>query len=143
MNEDPFNLTRFLTAQEHTYEPALAELKRGEKESHWMWFIFPQIDGLGHSDMAIRYAIKSRQEATAYLQHPVLGPRLLQCSGALLHIHGKTALDIMGYPDDLKLHSSMTLFAAVSNPGSVFHQVIDKYFQGQPDQNTIDILARG
>lgn len=143
MNEDPFNLARFLTAQEHTYEPALAELKRGEKESHWMWFIFPQIDGPGHSDMAIRYAIKSWQEAAAYLQHPILGPRLIECSSALLQIRGKIASDIMGYPDDLKLHSSMTLFASVSKEGSIFRQVIDKYFQGQPDKKTIDILHRG
>jgi len=141
MNEDPYNLTRFLTAQDGIYDQALAELKRGKKETHWMWFIFPQIDGLGRSEMAIRYAIKSRQEAEAYLQHPILGPRLTECSTALLQIHGKTASDIMGCPDDLKLNSSMTLFAAISKPGSVFHQVIDKYFQGQTDQKTIDLLG--
>ena len=141
MNEDPFNLSRFLTAQERTYDRALSELKRGEKESHWMWFIFPQIDGLGHSETAKKYAIKSRQEAEAYLQHPVLGQRLVQCSEALLKIQGRTASEIMGYPDDLKLNSSMTLFASISKAGSVFHQAIDRYFQGQTDRRTLDLLA--
>ena len=133
-------LTRFVTAQEDIYKSALFELKRGRKESHWMWFIFPQMDGLGHSGMAKEYAIKSREEAEAYLQHPLLGQRLLECSNALLQIEGKTASEIMGYPDDLKLKSSMTLFSSVSDAGSVFHQVINKYFQGQVDQMTLDLL---
>jgi len=141
MNEDPFNLNRFLTAQEETYTQALAELRRGEKESHWIWFIFPQIDGLGRSETARRYALKSRAEAVAYLQHPVLGPRLIECAEALLQVHGKSASDIMGYPDDLKLHSSATLFAAISKPGSLFHQLLTRYFQGKADQKTISLLT--
>ena len=140
MNKDPFNLSRFITAQEGIYEQALAELKCGRKETHWMWFIFPQIEGLGISATSKHYSIKSRHEAQEYLQHPVLGKRLVECSNALLHIHGKTALGIMGFPDDLKLHSCMTLFAAISQPGSIFHQIINKYFQGQPDQRTVDDL---
>lgn len=142
MNEDPFNLNRFLTVQEGVYAQALAELRRGKKENHWMWFIFPQIDGLGRSEMARHYAIKSRAEAVAYLQHPVLGPRLVECAEALLQIHGKSASDIMGYPDDLKLNSNMTLFAAISEPGSIFHQVLDRYFKGNADSKTIELLAR-
>lgn len=141
MNEDPFNLSRVVTAQEGVYEQALTELRRGLKESHWMWFIFPQINGLGFSEMAKRYSIKSRHEAEAYLKHPVLGPRLAECSSALLHIHGKSAFDIMGFPDDLKLASSMTLFASVSEAGSVFHQVIAKYFHEEFDLRTFEILA--
>jgi len=141
MNEDPFNLTRFLKAQEGIYERALAELQRGQKETHWMWFIFPQIDGLGRSGMAREYAIKSREEAAAYLQHPLLGRRLVECSEALLHIQGRSVSDIMGYPDDLKLNSSMTLFATVSEQGSVFYRVIDRYFKGHDDRKTRAILA--
>lgn len=120
---------------------ALEELKHGRKETHWMWVIFPQIDGLGFSEMAKRYSIKSRQEAEAYLKHPVLGPRLVECSSALLNVHGKSVFDIMGFPDDLKLASSMTLFASVSEAGSVFHQVIEKYFDGDFDLRTFEILA--
>lgn len=143
MTEDPFNLQRFITAQEEVYDQALEELKRGRKETHWIWFIFPQIEGLGRSEMAQRYSIKSRQEAEEYLKHPVLGPRLVECCNALLYIHGKSICDIMGFPDDLKLASSMTLFAGVSKDDSVFREVIDKYFQRQTDPRTIEILAQG
>ena len=108
-----------------------------------MWFIFPQIDRLGHSTMAKKYAIKSRQEAETYLQHPVRGPRLVKCSRAVLQIENKSASEILGSPDDLKLRSSMALFASVSESNSVFHQVIDKYFQGRADQRTIEILNAG
>ena len=141
LNRDPFDLERFVTAQEEVYRQALTELRRGRKESHWIWFIFPQLDGLGSSETTKHYSIKSRQEAADYLKHPVLGTRLVQCVNALLRIHDKSALEIMGYPDDLKLHSCMTLFAAVAGNGSIFHQVLDRCFQGQPDRRTIDLLA--
>jgi uncharacterized protein (DUF1810 family) len=141
MNADPFNLSRFLTAQEPIYEQALAELRAGEKESHWMWFIFPQLTGLGHSSMAREYAIRNLDEARAFLSHPILGPRLLECCNALLAVHGKSASDIMGYPDDLKLRSSMTLFARVAPPRREFHKVLEKYFDNQPDPRTIELLT--
>jgi len=137
---DPFNLARFVSAQETTFLRALTELRHGQKESHWMWFIFPQIDGLGSSRTAKLYAIKSQEEAAAYLRHPSLAPRLIQCAEALLQIDGKAASEIMGYPDEMKLRSSMTLFASISGPGSVFHRVLDKYFQGDPDQKTLELI---
>lgn len=135
------DLTRFLEAQRETYATALSELRRGRKQSHWMWFIFPQIDGLGSSPTARHYAIKSRDEARAYLQHPVLGPRLLECAEAVLAIEARSAREIFGTPDDLKLRSSATLFAAVSPKGSMFERVLDKYFDGQPDQKTLSLLS--
>ncbi len=138
---DPFNLNRFVEAQASTYVRALGEVRRGRKESHWMWFIFPQIDGLGHSSTARRYAIKSADEAKAYLEHSVLGPRLRECSQALLSYRGKSAADIFGFPDDLKLRSSMTLFATVSEPDSVFSRVLAQYFEGKPDPRTLDLLG--
>jgi uncharacterized protein (DUF1810 family) len=138
---DPLNLDRFLEAQAGIYDQALAEIRRGEKRSHWMWFIFPQIEGLGHSSTARFFSIKSAAEAKAYLQHPVLGHRLTECSEALLQLKGKTASEIFGYPDDLKLRSSMTLFAGVSPPGSVFSQVIERYYEGRFDQRTIELLG--
>jgi uncharacterized protein (DUF1810 family) len=137
---DPFNLTRFVSAQEHTFDRGLSELRRGHKESHWMWFIFPQIDGLGSSSTAKKYAIRSKDEARAYLNHPILGLRLLECCRALLSLNSGSASDIMGYPDDLKLRSSMTLFSLVSVSHAEFKQVLEKYFEGQPDQRTIELL---
>lgn len=139
--DDPFGLDRFVAAQEKIYVRVLGELQRGSKESHWMWFIFPQLDGLGKSPIARRYAIKNSNEAAAYLHHPLLGPRLLQCSDALLHIHGRSAFEIFGSPDDWKLRSSMTLFATIAGSGSIFAQVLARYFNGQPDPRTIEILA--
>lgn len=139
-SNDPFNLDRFLSAQGETFPIALAELRRGHKETHWMWFIFPQIAGLGHSSMAVFYSIHSRDEAKAYLQHHVLGPRLVQCCEALLQVNGKSTTEIMGFPDDLKLRSSMTLFALVSEPGSIFQRVLEKYFQGSADPKTLEIV---
>jgi uncharacterized protein (DUF1810 family) len=133
-----FDLTRFLQAQETRFETALAELRRGAKRTHWMWFIFPQIAGLGSSPTARHYAIASRDEAVAYLNHPVLGPRLIECAEALLAVEGKPASEIMGFPDDLKLRSSATLFAAVSPPGSAFHRLLEKYFAGEPDPKTLE-----
>ena len=133
---DPHDLQRFVAAQDGVYVRALEELRGGAKRSHWMWFIFPQIEGLGRSEMARRYAIRSGEEADAYLRHEVLGPRLRECAAALLGVEGKTADDIMGFPDDLKLQSSMTLFAHVSGLGSVFHLVLQKFYRGQQDAET-------
>ena len=140
MSQDPHQLQRFLDAQQHSFEAALAELTRGRKSTHWMWFIFPQLEGLGHSAMARRYAIASRQEAQAYLAHPTLGDRLRRCAQALLPHVGQDIQAIMGWPDDLKLRSSMTLFASIDGPGSVFEQVLDGFYQGQPDSRTLDAL---
>jgi uncharacterized protein (DUF1810 family) len=123
------------------FEYVKEELAAGDKQSHWMWFIFPQIDGLGYSETAQYYAIKSLEEAKAYLQHPILGNRLLECCQILLQLHGKTAEQIFGFPDFLKLKSSMTLFHAASdNP--VFQQVLDKYYGGQKDEKTLRIIAK-
>jgi uncharacterized protein (DUF1810 family) len=142
MQESPFGLERFVSAQESIYGQALAELRGGRKRTHWMWFIFPQIEGLGHSATSIHYSVKSLEEARAYLQHPVLGPRLRECAEALCALEGRTASDIFGFPDDLKLRSSMTLFAAVAETGSVFARVLDKYFQGRHDDRTLQLLKR-
>jgi uncharacterized protein (DUF1810 family) len=137
---DPFNLTRFVDAQADIFDVALAELRAGRKRTHWMWFVFPQVEGLGSSGTARRYAIRSLDEARAYLSHPVLGPRLLECCRAILSVPGKSASEIMSYPDDLKLLSSMTLFMLADDSHSEFRQVIEKYFQGQPDQRTLELL---
>ena len=138
---DPFDLARFVRAQNGVYEQALAELQRGRKESHWMWFIFPQIDGLGRSTTARQFAIKSKAEAKAYLEHPLLGPRLLKCCEALLNVQNASASEIFGFPDDLKLRSSATLFGAVAGPGSKFDRVLKRFFAGEPDPQTIDLLS--
>lgn len=137
-----FDLDRFISAQENQYHQALSEIKNGQKGSHWMWFVFPQIDGLGFSNMTVKYAIKSRNEAIAYLHHSVLGPRLREITEALLEVKGKSALEIMGSPDYLKLKSCMTLFALVSNENSLFQRVLDKYFGGKLDERTIDLLDK-
>jgi len=140
-HDDPHNLERFVSAQRGFYDAALRELRSGKKRSHWMWFVFPQVAGLGSSAMADRYAIRSRREAVAYLAHPVLGPRLVECANALLQLTGMTAEEVMGYPDDLKFRSSMTLFAAVSPPDSPFHKALEIYFSGVPDNRTTAYLA--
>ena len=140
--DDPFDLQRFLLAQRGAYAGAMQELRRGAKQSHWIWFIFPQVAGLGSSVMASRYAIQSREEAVAYLAHPVLGVRLVECAQALLKVEGRSAEEIMGEPDHLKLHSCMTLFAAISAPGSAFHAVLDRYYNGEVDSRTLDYLHR-
>ena len=139
-NNDPFDLNRFLTAQEKVYRTALAELKNGRKRSHWMWYIFPQIDGLAKSATSKRYAIKSIEEARQYLNHPVLGSRIAECAEVLLAVEGRSISEIMGYPDDLKLKSSMTLFASLPQTPATFDRVLDKYFQGERDINTLNIL---
>jgi uncharacterized protein (DUF1810 family) len=137
---DPHALARFLNAQEWDYEVALGELKAGQKRSHWMWYIFPQIDGLGFSSTAKLYAIKSVEEAKAYLAHPVLGARLVESARAVLAIEGKTAQQILGTPDDLKLKSCATLFAQISPPDSVFEQVLAKYYGGERDTKTLQLI---
>ena len=141
MDDDPYDLNRFVEAQRGDYATALEEITRGQKESHWMWYIFPQFEGLGFSPTSRRYAIKSVPEARAYLQHPVLGPRLIECAAAALRLDGRSALDVFGSPDDQKLRSSATLFAHVSPPGSVFEQLLGKFFQGVPDNRTLALVA--
>lgn len=137
---DLYNLQRFLTAQEAVYENVVAELRAGKKRSHWMWFIFPQIEGLGRSDMARRYAISSLEEARAYLAHPILGARLRECSRLVAELEGNTVEAIFGYPDDMKFHSSMTLFAQAAEDNQLFLDCLRKYFHGKPDALTLERL---
>jgi uncharacterized protein (DUF1810 family) len=138
---DPHDLNRFLLAQQDDYERALAEIKNGRKRTHWMWYIFPQIDGLGFSSMARRYGIKSADETRAYLAHPTLGSRLLACAEEVVANPGSNATEIFGSPDDLKLRSSATLFASVSAPVSVFHRLLEKFYPGGPDKETLRLLG--
>jgi uncharacterized protein (DUF1810 family) len=138
---DPFDLQRFVDAQAPLYQGVLAELRHGRKQSHWMWFIFPQLAGLGQSPMARRFAIASREEAVAYLGHGVLGSRLRECAALVNAIEGQTIREILGSPDDLKFCSSMTLFGAVSSD-AVFADAIAKFYGGRSDRRTLDLLAR-
>ena len=140
VSNDPFDLERFVQAQAADYDRALSELRDGEKRSHWMWYIFPQIEGLGSSSMSLRYSIKSAAEARAYLDHRILGPRLRECAAVVNGIVGRLAHEIFGSPDDMKLRSSMTLFARVSGD-NVFEQVLGKYFNGQHDSETLRLLG--
>lgn len=135
------NLERYVKAQETSYEIALNEIKNGGKKSHWMWYIFPQIKGLGYSSTAQYYAIQGKDEAEEYLAHPVLGKRLLEISEALLEIESSDARRVLGYPDDVKLKSSMTLFYLVSG-NEVFKKVLDKFFGGEIDRKTVEILKK-
>ena len=139
---DPFTLQRFVDAQDRVYGAALGELRRGRKETHWMWFVFPQLAGLGHSPMAQRFAISGLEEASAYLAHPILGARLVECTGAVNAITGHSAHNIFSSPDDMKFHSSMTLFSKAAAADNVFEQALDLYFKGKADQRTLDLLAR-
>ena len=139
--DDPFDLKRFMRAQERDYSQALSEIRQRQKRSHWMWYVFPQIDGLAFSSTAKLYSIKSLDEARAYLDHPVLGPRLLECAEAAVAIEGRSASEVFGSPDDLKLRSCATLFAAVSPPGSVFERLLTKYYEGKRDERTLELLA--
>ena len=139
MNE--YDLSRFVDAQAGDYETALAEIRRGRKESHWMWYIFPQIDGLGFSPTARHYAIKGIDEARAYLAHPTLGPRLVTICEALLSLPDTDAEPIFGWPDVLKLRSSITLFAAARPEEPVFDRVLAKFYGGEPDRRTLEILG--
>jgi len=136
-----FDLDRFVDAQRGVYDSALAELRAGHKRSHWMWFVFPQVAGLGHSAMAQQYAIASSDEAAAYLAHPLLGARLRECAQAVLGHGDRDIGDIFPYPDDLKFHSSMTLFADVAPDEAVFQACLDRYFDGAPDPATLARLA--
>ena len=142
MSNDPYWLVRFVEAQEGVYQQALSELRDGRKQSHWMWYVFPQFAGLGTSAASVYYSIRSIEEAAEYLRHPVLGPRLQECAGVLLAINGRTASEIFGSPDDIKLNSCATLFAHVSPAGSSFERILDKYYQGERDTNTLQLLER-
>jgi uncharacterized protein (DUF1810 family) len=137
---DPHDLNRFVQAQEDRYPQVLDELRNGRKQSHWMWYIFPQFDGLGFSPTTRLYSIKSVAEAEAYLAHPVLGPRLLECAETVLRIKGRSAHEIFGSPDDAKLKSCATLFASVASEGSPFDRLLDRYFAGERDGKTLGLL---
>ncbi len=142
MADDPYDLNRFVEAQSTAYAAALSELQRGKKRSHWMWYIFPQLVGLGVSQTAQQYAIRGLEEARAYLAHPVLGPRLEKCAEVVLGIEEKTAPEIFGNTDAMKLRSCATLFAQVPDAGPVFERLLDKYYEGEPDPRTLELLAR-
>ena len=139
--DDDHDLRRFVEAQRSSYDQALAELRAGRKRSHWMWYVFPQLAGLGRSPTSRRYAIRSLDEAKAYLEHPLLGPRLVDCATAVCELEGLSAYEIFGSPDDLKLHSSATLFARVSPMDSVFSRLLAKYFGGREDEQTLRLLG--
>lgn len=138
--KDPFALERFVMAQGPVYDQVLAELRNGRKTSHWMWFVFPQMIGLGTSPMAEKYAISSLEEASAYLDHPILGPRLWECCEILMATEGLSADDIFGYPDVLKLRSSMTLFSKAAPAPNIFGGILEKYFGGEPDPGTLPLI---
>jgi uncharacterized protein (DUF1810 family) len=138
--DDPFNLQRFVKAQQPVFDEVCAELRGGQKRSHWMWFIFPQMRGLGRSAMAEKFAISSTLEALAYLRHPVLGPRLRECTQLVNSVQGRSLKQIFGSPDDFKFRSSMTLFAHVAPGDSDFLEALQKYCRGEPDAKTLEIL---
>ena len=138
--QDPYHLERFVQAQDEVFVEALGELRAGHKRGHWIWFIFPQMKGLWRSDMAQYYGIGSLEEASAYLRHPVLGPRLVQCTQAVNAAQGRTAHEIFGSPDDMKFRSSMTLFARAAEDDTVFRAALKKYFGGEPDPLTMELL---
>ena len=135
-----FDLIRFVNAQDRTYESALSELRLKKKRSHWMWYIFPQVEGLGHSSTSKRYSIKSLEEAKGYMSHPVIGARLIECTVVVLNIEERSAKEVFGLPDNMKLKSSMTLFEYISETGSVFALVLDKFFCGERCEKTLQLL---
>ena len=137
---DPYDLERFVNVQDPVYDAVCAELRNGRKESHWMWFIFPQLRGLGHSHMAEKFGIASREEAEAYLQHPILGSRLRECTRLVSLVEGRSIHQILGYPDDLKFRSSMSLFASIAPDEQVFQEALQKYFGGELDRLTLERL---
>ena len=137
---DQYNLSRFIEAQETTYERAMLELARGRKDSHWIWYVFPQINGLGNSETTKFYSIKSLEEGRAYLKHPILGQRLVEACEILLNLKDASINKVMGFPDDLKLLSSMTLFETFSESNSVFTRIIEVYFDGERDEATLEII---
>jgi uncharacterized protein (DUF1810 family) len=138
---DPYDLQRFVDAQDPVIEQVKRELRSGRKRGHWMWFVFPQVAGLGSSRMARRYAIGSREEAAAYLEHPVLGPRLRECTALVTGIEGRSATEVFGSPDDLKFRSSMTLFEAVAGDPTPFETALDRYYDGERDGKTLEFLS--
>lgn len=140
MVADPHNLQRFVEAQNPVYEQVRSELSNGQKRGHWMWFVFPQIEGLGHSPLAKKFAIHSRDEARAYLEHPILGARLKECTELVLLVQERSIGEILGYPDDVKFRSSMTLFASVTSGNQVFKEALARYFDGEPDPLTLERL---
>ena len=137
---DPYNLQRFVNAQNPVCVQVCSELRQGQKVTHWMWFIFPQIKGLGSSPTAIEFAISSLQEAEAYVRHPILGPRLRECCRLVILVEGRSIHQIFGYPDDLKFRSSMTLFARTTHENQIFKDALQKYFAGEPDRLTLERL---
>ena len=141
--DDPFDLQRFVTAQAPVIDTVRAELRAGRKRTHWMWFVFPQLRALGHSAMAQHYGIASLAEARAYLAHPLLGPRLVECTGLVCAVQGRSIHDILGSPDDLKFRSCVTLFAAADPAATLFPQALRTFYGGSPDPRTIDLLAAG
>jgi uncharacterized protein (DUF1810 family) len=138
---DPFDLRRFVDAQDRVYDTVLAELRNGAKRSHWIWFVFPQLQGLGRSATASRYGISSLDEARAYLAHPVLGPRLRECTRLAALIEGRSVDEIFGWPDNLKVRSSMTLFARATDDNAEFRAVLDKFYNGEDDPATVELLS--
>lgn len=138
--DDPHDLNRFVRAQANDYGTAFSEIRSGRKRTHWMWYIFPQIDGLASSAMSKRYAIKNLEEASAFLAHPILGPRLLECAEALIQVEGRSATEILGSPDDMKLKSCATLFGRALPPGSVFGRLLERYYRGEEDRRTLKLL---
>lgn len=138
--DDPYNLQRFVDAQNPVYDQVCSELRQGYKKGHWMWFIFPQIEGLGHSSLAKKFAISSLEEARAYLRHPILASRLIECTKLVNHAAGRTIQQIFGYPDDLKFRSSMTLFAHATTDSHVFEDALQKYFGAEYDHLTVERL---
>ncbi len=141
--ERPYDLERFVLAQRTNYDDALRELRAGDKRTHWSWYVFPQLRGLGSSAMAARYAIASLAEASAYLAHPVLGPRLRECVAAMNMHHSLTAEQVLGTVDAMKFRSCLTLFAQAAGPDSVFHAALDRFFEGAPDARTLALLDAG
>lgn len=139
---DPYDLERFVTAQEGDVDTVTGELKNGAKRSHWMWYVFPQMKGLGSSSTAQRYGIGSLEEAKAYLEHSLLGPRLREWTQLVLEVEGKSAQEIFGYPDYLKFRSCMTLFSRAAEEGSEFHQALEKYYDGEPDGKTLSLISK-
>ena len=139
-SDDPYDLRRFVEAQDSVIEEVKEELRAGQKRTHWMWYVFPQMEGLGRSQMAQRYAIVSREEAEAYLAHSILGPRLHECTELVNAVEGRSANDIFGSPDDLKFRSSMTLFDAVADDPTPFRTALKRYYDGEPDTKTMELL---
>ncbi|MDS0297895.1 DUF1810 domain-containing protein [Halogeometricum sp. S1BR25-6] len=140
MTDDPWNLRRFVEAQESVIDDVKEELRAGRKRTHWMWYVFPQMEGLGRSQMTRRYAIASYDEADAYLAHPTLGPRLRECTAIVNAVEGRSANEIFGSPDDLKFRSSMTLFDAVADDPAPFRTALERYYGGEPDPKTLELL---